>query len=294
MHLVIVSGLSGSGKSTALNALEDAGYNCIDNLPVSLVPALIAQIQLHKDAANQLFAIGIDIRDAWQDLDIFPSMITTLKDAHLPFSVVFLDADTNKIVQRFSETRRKHPLSDKHTHLTQAIETEQQLLEPMRDSADLVLDTSTLNVHQLRDLIKQRIAEPHFSGEGMAVLFESFGFKHGPPNNADLVFDARCLPNPHWHAELRNLTGRDTEVIAFLDTEELVQAMLGDIRDFLSRWWPHYQANNRSYITIAIGCTGGQHRSVYLCEKLQQHFSQHADNVQVRHRELDKHRSEPH
>lgn len=286
MHLVIVSGLSGSGKSTALNALEDAGYNCIDNLPVSLLPALVGQIQLHKDAENQNFAIGIDIRDAWQDLNIFPGMISTLKDAHLPFTVVFLDADTKKIVQRFSETRRKHPLSDKHCHLTQAIETEQQLLLPMRDTAEIVIDTTALNLHQLRELIKTRIAEPH--SHGMAILFESFGFKHGPPANADLVFDARCLPNPHWEQNLRNQTGKDSEVITFLENEALVQQMLDDIQNFLERWWQHYQANNRSYITIAIGCTGGQHRSVYLCEKLQKHFSAKLDNVQVRHRELEK------
>lgn len=285
MHLVIVSGLSGSGKSTALNALEDAGYNCIDNLPVSLLPALITQIQLHKDAENQNFAIGIDIRDAWQDLDIFPSMVGTLKDAHLPFTVLFLDAETKKIVQRFSETRRKHPLSNQHLHLTDAIETEHQLLEPMRDAADLVINTTDLNLHQLRELIKSRIAEP--ASGGMAVLFESFGFKHGPPSNADIVFDARCLPNPHWDQNLRHKTGRDKEVIEFLDSEELVQSMLNDIAQFLQRWWPHYQANNRSYITVAIGCTGGQHRSVYLCDKLQQKFSGQLDNVQVRHRELE-------
>ncbi|MDO3382850.1 RNase adapter RapZ [Gilvimarinus algae] len=292
MHLVIVSGLSGSGKSTALNALEDAGYNCIDNLPVSLLPSLIAQIQIHKDAENQNFAIGIDIRDAWQDLGIFPSMIGTLKDAHLPFTVLFLDADTKKIVQRFSETRRKHPLSDKHRHLTEAINTEHQLLEPMRDSADLVIDTTALNLHQLRELIKSRVAEPH--ADGMAVLFESFGFKHGPPSNADLVFDARCLPNPHWEHHLRTQTGLDRDVIDFLDAEKLVQEMYEDIKGFLGRWWKHYQANNRSYITIAIGCTGGQHRSVYLCEKLQSHFSQELDNVQVRHRELNQDHTEHH
>ncbi|WP_049723616.1 RNase adapter RapZ [Gilvimarinus polysaccharolyticus] len=284
MHLVIVSGLSGSGKSTALNALEDSGYNCIDNLPISLLPTLVDQIQLHKDAENQNFAIGIDIRDAWQDLAMFPSAIEPLRNAGLPFTVVFLDADANKIVQRFSETRRKHPLSDKHTNLIEAIETEQQLLLPMRDSADWVVDTSTLNMHQLRDLVRERVAEPNV--EGMAVLFESFGFKHGPPNNADLVFDARCLPNPHWDPNLRSQTGLNPDVAKFLDEQPLVQDMLLDIQGFLTRWWPHYQANNRSYTTIAIGCTGGQHRSVYLCEKLQAHFATQLDNVQVRHREL--------
>ncbi|UTF59679.1 RNase adapter RapZ [Gilvimarinus sp. DA14] len=292
MHLVIVSGLSGSGKSTALNALEDAGYNCIDNLPVSLLPALVAQIQVHKDAENQNFAIGIDIRDAWQDLGIFPQMVHTLKDAHLPFTVVFLDAETKKIVQRFSETRRKHPLSDKHRHLNEAINTEHQLLGPMRDTADIVINTTDLNLHQLRDLIKTRVAEP--ASEGMAILFESFGFKHGPPNNADLVFDARCLPNPHWDPNLRRQTGKDADVISFLDKEPLVQQMYQDISHFLDRWWEHYQANNRSYITIAIGCTGGQHRSVYLCEKLQQHFSRSLENVQVRHRELNDNLHESH
>jgi|SRR5690554_1768284 len=291
MHLVIVSGLSGSGKSTALNALEDAGYTCIDNLPVSLLPALIGQIQQHKDSANQDFAIGMDIRNAWQDLAVFPRMITTLEEVRIPYTVVFLDAETRIIIQRFSETRRKHPLSDKHTDLTEAIETEQQLLTPMRDSADLILNTSTLNVHQLRELVTERIVGP--SHTGMAVLFESFGFKHGPPNNADLVFDARCLPNPHWQADLRALNGRDKEVAEFLDREELVQTMLTDIRQFLERWLPHYQANNRSYITIAIGCTGGQHRSVYLCERLQQHFSQAIENVQVRHREIAPTRGKP-
>jgi UPF0042 nucleotide-binding protein len=284
MHLVIVSGLSGSGKSTALNALEDSGYNCIDNLPVSLLPALIGQIQLHKDAVNQNFAIGIDIRDAWQDLAAFPSAIKPLRDARLPFSVVFLSANVDKIMQRFNETRRKHPLSDKHTNLTEAIETEHQLLTPMRDSADLLVDTSALNVHQLAELIKERVADP--DAAGMALLFESFGFKHGPPNNADLVFDARCLPNPHWDPTLRAQTGLDHDVAQFLDEQPLVQDMLHDIRNFLARWWPHYQANNRSYITIAIGCTGGQHRSVYLCQQLQTHFAKQLDNVQVRHREL--------
>lgn len=284
MHLVIVSGLSGSGKSTALNALEDSGYNCIDNLPVSLLSTLVSQIQLHKDAANQNFAIGIDIRDAWQDLAMFPIAIKPLRDARLPFTVIFLDASVDKIIQRFSETRRKHPLSDKHTNLTEAIETEHQLLLPMRDSADLVIDTSTLNVHQLRDLVKERVAEPN--SQGMAVLFESFGFKHGPPNNADLVFDARCLPNPHWDPNLRALTGLDEDVAQFLHQQPLVQEMLSDIQDFLGRWLPHYQENNRSYITIAIGCTGGQHRSVYLCRQLQAHFAAQLDNVQLRHREL--------
>ncbi|WP_341937785.1 RNase adapter RapZ [Marinimicrobium sp. C2-29] len=290
MHLIIVSGLSGSGKSTALHVLEDVGYNCIDNLPVSLLPALVAQIQIHRDTDDQKFAIGIDVRNAWQDLSIFPDMISTLKDAHIPFHVMFLDTRIPVLMQRFSETRRKHPLSDLDTNLQEAITKEQTLLEPIRDTADQVLDTSHLNLHELRDLVKERVVGRHEAS--MAIQFESFGFKHGVPVNADLVFDARCLPNPHWKPNLRSQTGQDQAVVEFLEQEEKVRQMYGDIEHFLTRWLPHYKANSRSYITVAIGCTGGQHRSVYLAEKLQSHFVQHYDNVQVRHRELSQ-REEP-
>lgn len=287
MHLVIVSGLSGSGKSTALHVLEDVGFNCIDNLPVSLLPALVAQIQIHKDD-SQRFAIGIDVRNAWQDLSIFPMMIETLKEAQLPFRVLFLDAQTGVLIQRFSETRRKHPLSDKHTNLEEAIIAEQELLEPIRDTADQILDTSHLNLHELRDLVKERVVGRHEST--MAILFESFGFKHGIPVNADLIYDSRCLPNPHWKPQLRPLTGKDQEVIDFLEEQVSVEEMYNDIEHYLTRWLPRYQANNRSYMTIAIGCTGGQHRSVYLSERLQRHFDQFYSDVQVRHRDIDKHK----
>ncbi|WP_347332787.1 RNase adapter RapZ [Marinimicrobium locisalis] len=286
MHLIIVSGLSGSGKSTALHVLEDVGYNCIDNLPVSLLPALVAQIQIHRDADDQRFAIGVDVRNAWQDLNIFPEMIGTLKEAHIPIHVLFLDTGLPVLMQRFSETRRKHPLSDRETNLQEAISKEQTLLEPIRDTADQVLDTSHLNLHELRDLVKDRVVGQHDAT--MAIQFESFGFKHGVPVNADLVFDARCLPNPHWKPNLRAHSGQDAEVIAFLEGEEKVQAMYRDIENFLSRWLPHYQANSRSYITVAIGCTGGQHRSVYLAERLKKQFANLYDNVLVRHRELNE------
>lgn len=288
MHLIIVSGLSGSGKSTALHVLEDVGFNCIDNLPVSLLPALVAQIQNHRDSEDQNFAIGIDVRNAWQDLSIFPSMLSTLKEASVPFHVLFLDTRLPVLMQRFSETRRKHPLSDKQNNLEEAIVTEQELLEPIRDAADQVLDTSNLNLHELRDLVKERVVGPHETS--MAILFESFGYKHGLPINADLVFDARCLPNPHWKTALRPLTGRDQEVIEFLEQEPEVAAMFADIELYLTHWLPRYKANNRSYMTIAIGCTGGQHRSVYLSEKLHAHFVEKFDNVQVRHRDINSHR----
>ena len=286
LHLVIVSGLSGSGKSTALHVLEDVGFNCIDNLPVSLLPALVAQIEIHKDN-NQKFAIGINVRNAWQDLNIFPQMIATLKEAHLPFRTLYLDSQPAVLIQRFSETRRKHPLSDKSTSLEEAIAMEQQLLEPIRDSADQIIDTSHLNLHELRDLVKERIVGR--SQSTMAILFESFGFKHGVPVNADLVFDARCLPNPHWKPNLRPQTGKDQEVIDFLEEQVTVQEMYSDIEHYLARWLPRYQANNRSYITIAVGCTGGQHRSVYLSERLKAHFDQYYHDVQVRHRDINKH-----
>ena len=286
MHLVIVSGLSGSGKSTALHVLEDVGFNCIDNLPVSLLPALVAQIQIHKDD-SQRFAIGIDVRNAWQDLSIFPQMISTLKDAHLPFHTLFLDSQATVLIQRFSETRRKHPLSNTNTSLEEAIKAEQLLLEPIRDTADQVIDTSHLNLHELRDLVKERVVGRAEST--MAILFESFGFKHGLPINADLVFDARCLPNPHWKPELRPLTGQDQPVIEFLQRQLPVDEMYQDISNYLERWLPRYQANNRSYITIAIGCTGGQHRSVYLTERLQEFFIQRFQDVQARHRDINKH-----
>jgi RNase adapter protein RapZ len=287
MQLIIVSGLSGSGKSTALHVLEDVGYNCIDNLPVSLLPALVAQIKIHKDDQHK-FAIGIDVRNAWQDLQIFPDMINTLKDAHLPFSVLFLDSQPSVLIQRFSETRRKHPLSDGTTNLAEAISNEQELLEPIRDTADQVIDTSHLTLHELRDLVKERLVGR--SVTAMAILFESFGFKHGIPVNADLVFDARCLPNPHWKQHLRPLTGKDAEVIEFLEEQPTVLEMYQDIEHYLTRWFPRYQANNRSYITIAIGCTGGQHRSVYLSERLTHFFEQQFHDVQVRHRDIAKHK----
>lgn len=287
MHLVIVSGLSGSGKSTALHVLEDVGFNCIDNLPVSLLPALVAQIHIHKDN-SQRFAIGIDVRNAWQDLKMFPQMINTLKEAHLPFRTLFLDAQTSVLIQRFSETRRKHPLSDKHTSLEESIAAEQHLLEPIRDTADQIIDTSHLNLHELRDLVKERVVGR--SESTMAILFESFGYKHGVPANADLVFDARCLPNPHWKNNLRPQTGQDKDVIEFLEEQITVQEMYEDIKHYLDRWLPRYQANNRSYITIGIGCTGGQHRSVYLTERLQKHFDKRFHDVQVRHRDINKHK----
>lgn len=287
MRLVVISGRSGSGKSTALHVLEDVGFNCVDNLPASLLPALIDEVNQQEQGQGQdlRFAVSIDARNTWRDLQKFPQLIAATRQPGLTVEVLFLDARTPTLIQRFSETRRKHPLSDESTDLREAIATERRLLEPIADVADLVIDTSNLTLHQLRDLVKKRIVATDPSG--MAVLFESFGFKHGVPVDADLVFDVRCLPNPYWKPQLRSLTGCDREVIEFLEEQPLVAEMKADISDYLNRWLPRFEANNRSYITIAIGCTGGQHRSVYLAEQLGETFSQHHGNVLVRHRELN-------
>lgn len=291
MQLVVISGLSGSGKSTALHVLEDVGYDCIDNLPINLLPALVREIE-SQNTSDKNFAIGVDARNTWQNLQQFPELISEIKGLSHSVSVIFLESQIPVLIQRFSETRRKHPLSNENTSLHEAILSETALLNPIRDQADQILDTSNLTLHELRDLIKTRIADRKRSA--MAVLFESFGFKHGLPVNADLVFDARCLPNPHWKPNLRPQTGKDRDVIEFLENEPDVQDMLEDIRQYVARWLPAYQANNRSYMTIAIGCTGGQHRSVFIAERLQAHFAKHFEDCQVRHRDINKHKAHHH
>ncbi len=286
MRLVVISGRSGSGKSTALHILEDAGFNCVDNLPASLLPALIEQVKQRGHPQEMRFAISIDARNTWSDLQQFPQIMAIAKQPEMRVEILFLDARSQTLIQRFSETRRKHPLSNETTDLREAIATERRLLEPIADVADLIINTSNLSLHQLRDMIKQRVVGNETTG--MAILFESFGFKHGVPVDADLVFDVRCLPNPYWKRQLRPFSGRDQEVIDFLEQQPEVDEMFTDIRNYLARWLPRFEANNRSYITIAIGCTGGQHRSVYLVERLQKHFTQRFKNIQLRHRELNE------
>lgn len=284
MRLVVISGHSGSGKSTALHVLEDAGFSCVDNLPASLLPQLVQHIKTVSSAGKEKFAISIDARNTWQDLKAFPEIIANAKIPGLKCEVVFLDARNAVLIQRFSETRRKHPLSDRATDLQDAIEIERTLLEPIADIADLVIDTSNLNLHELRDLVKIRVAGKE--SQSMSVLFESFGFKYGVPVDAEMVYDVRCLPNPYWKPHLRGFNGTQQPVIDFLSAEDDVKEMLDDITQYLTRWLPRFEASNRSYITIGIGCTGGQHRSVFLCDALYNHFSSLHKNVQVRHREL--------
>ncbi|WP_461517398.1 RNase adapter RapZ [Porticoccus sp.] len=285
MRLVVVSGRSGSGKSTALNVLEDVGFTCIDNLPASLLPGLF---ELASDPTNRRWlekiAVGIDVRNLSSDLGQLPQVLDQLKQSGVDYEVVFLDAGNSVLIQRFSETRRKHPLSSDRININEAIALETKLLDPIASIANRRIDTSTMTLHQLRDVIKKQIVPD--SKDDMSILFESFAYKRGIPANADFVFDVRCLPNPHWKQELRPFTGNHPPVIEFLEKQPEAIQMVGDLKQFLNHWIPSFRANNRSYLTIAIGCTGGQHRSVYICNELGNYFTTQHPNVQVRHREL--------
>ena len=284
MRLVVVSGRSGSGKTSALNVLEDAGFTCIDNLPTSLLPELINQINIYSNIRQLKLAVGIDARNLTGDLTSIPSTLRLIEKIGVKVDVIFLQAQSSDLLRRYSETRRKHPLSTDSIGLKEAIGLEKELLSPIADIADRIVDTSGLSLHQLRDLIKNTVVPDN--QQTMSILFQSFGFKQGTPNDADFVFDVRCLPNPYWKAELRALTGNDPGVIEFLESQVDVASMLADIIGYLTRWIPKFQANNRSYLTISIGCTGGQHRSVYMANRLHEHFSNEYQFVQVIHKEL--------
>ena len=284
MRLIIVSGLSGSGKSVALNMLEDLGYYCIDNLPIKLVDNVVASTRESGKQQGQKIAIGIDARNRAEDLAGLPELIGELKNSANDCELIFTHADDGVLLNRYSETRRRHPLSDDMTGLREAIRREREILAPVRNAADLVLDTSRTSVHQLREIVRQRVDQRE-AGR-MSLLFQSFGYKHGIPGDADFVFDVRCLPNPYWEPALRELTGLEPEVIEFLETQESVGRMLGEIDALLQNWVPEFVRENRNYLTIAIGCTGGRHRSVYICENLAGRFSARYPNVLTRHNEL--------
>jgi UPF0042 nucleotide-binding protein len=283
ISLIIISGRSGSGKSTALHVLEDMGYYCIDNLPVSLLEALMQR--LAKDNQDLKVAVSIDARNIAADLVLFPDIMNTIDPQTVSTKIVYLDSASPALVRRFSETRRKHPLSGKALGLREALDLETKLLDPISDMADLAIDTTNLTIHELRDLVRHRVTGNRHE---FALLFLSFAYKNGVPVDADLVFDVRCLPNPHWITALRSQTGLDQPVQAFLQSHTEVVSMFNDIRGFLDTWLTRFEANNRSYMTIAIGCTGGQHRSVYMSAQLMQHFAPKWANVQIRHRELSK------
>jgi UPF0042 nucleotide-binding protein len=283
MKLVIISGRSGSGKSSALNLLEDEGYYCIDNLPITLLPELVRHLDQQDIPGSDKVALCVDARNRSQDLNRFTEMIDNQPEG-IDTQIIFLDADRDRLIKRFSETRRRHPLSNANVALTEAIDLEEQLLAPIRNLATLVINTTDMSLHDLRSTIKARLVNR--AGAGISVQFQSFGFKRGVPVDADFIYDVRVLPNPHWDPELRSLTGRDQGVIDFLSEQPDVESMYFDICDYLQKWLPHFENNNRSYITVGIGCTGGQHRSVYLAERLASHFAGLYTNVQVRHREL--------
>ena len=283
MELLIISGRSGSGKSTALHQLEDEGYFCIDNLPVSLLPALVKETSREAFSHFRGTAVCIDARNAWMDLKNFSAIMKSLPET-VSTKVLFLDAQDSALTKRFSETRRRHPLSNGNTPLAEAIEKERELLEPISSTATLVLDTSKMTIYDLRDAIKARLVED--DAATMSVLIQSFGFKYGVPGDADLVYDVRMLPNPHWVSTLRLLTGRDRAVQDFLEEQPLTEELYRDISGFLVKWLPRYRDSNRSYITIALGCTGGQHRSVYLAERLFREYQDQLPQVHLRHREL--------
>ena len=281
LSLVVISGRSGSGKSTALNLLEDLGYYCIDNLPVTLLTPLVDR--LSQDSQVERAAVGIDARNIADDLAKLPEVLAAFLPDELDTTVIFLDASSPALVKRFSETRRKHPLSNSETGLREALELESRLLDPISSLASLSIDTTSLTIHELRDVIRMRVGK---DSQGFALLFQSFAYKRGVPVDADLVFDVRCLPNPHWPPELKPLTGLDDPVQIYLDAQGDFAEMYQDLSAFLDQWFPKFEANNRSYLTIAVGCTGGQHRSVYMAEKLFRHYQRRYANVQVRHREM--------
>jgi UPF0042 nucleotide-binding protein len=276
MRLVLISGLSGSGKSVALKAMEDAGFYCIDNLPAPLLPETMEHMRLYgvRDTAVSIDArSGANLVDLGQELDRLR--------AHMEVRALFLTAREDTLVRRFSETRRRHPLSSGERSLEECIREERDLLASLADHAHLI-DTSDLSANGLRAQIRDLLS---LESAAFTLVFESFGFKYGIPLDADLVFDVRCLPNPHYDPDLRPLTGRDAPVIAFLEADPQVREMLEDIRAYVAKWLPAYIRDNRNYFTVGLGCTGGQHRSVYFAETLAAHFRQERQ-VLVRHRQL--------
>ncbi|HEY3784512.1 MAG TPA: RNase adapter RapZ [Steroidobacteraceae bacterium] len=284
MRIIILSGLSGSGKSVALHMLEDLGFYCIDNIPAALLKPFISYTVRSPEPTYDRTAIGLDARNTAAEIATVPQLVDELRRSGIHCEVIFLVTSDEELLRRFAETRRKHPMSSGNVDLREAMALERQLLEPIVYAADLVIDTSKMGVHSLRDIIHQRV-EQRAAGR-LSITFESFGFKHGIPGDADFVFDARSLPNPYWEPGLRNLTGRDPEVIRFLEAHTNVAALIADIVHFMSARIPEYQSSNRGYLTVAVGCTGGQHRSVYIVDRLAQHFASSYPSVTARHGSL--------
>jgi len=283
MSFFIVSGLSGSGKTIALQALEDIGFYCIDNLPAALLPHFAGLVADMRNNAIANVAIGLDVRNRAFLADL-PKSLEALHARGIHYRIVFLEAEDSILVKRFKETRRKHPMLDHQTPLVEAIRAEKNLLEPLSFDAALRIDTTRTTPHELRSQVRNFARGEDTAG--LTLLFESFGYKHGTPLDADYVFDVRCLPNPYWQTELRQYTGLDEPVVRFLEKHDEVQEMFDEIRGFLEKWLPRFEREDRTYLTIAVGCTGGQHRSVYLVHRLAEQFANKGLKTQVRHREL--------
>lgn len=284
VRILIVSGLSGSGKSVALHMLEDLGFYCIDNIPAALLKSFISHTVRTPEPAYERTAIGLDARNTAIEIASVPQLIEELKRGGIHCEVLFLTASEEELLRRFSETRRKHPMSRDNLDLRAAMAKERELLEPIVYAADLVIDTSRMGVHELRDIVHHRLEQR--ATTRLSITFESFGFKHGIPGDADFVFDARSIPNPYWEPTLRKLTGRDAEVVKFLEAQEGAGRLIEDIVQFIGARIPEYQASNRGYLTVAVGCTGGQHRSVYIVDRLSERFASRFPNVSVRHSAL--------
>ncbi len=285
MKITIVSGLSGSGKSIALNAFEDEGYYCIDNLPITLLETTVRELSSNLPEGYDHIALGIDARSGERALHDLERILDLFREQGFEVSLIYLQASEDVLIKRYSETRRKHPLTHTGLPLVEAIQSEREMMQAIAAFADLAIDTSRLNVHELSLLVKER-APGDFHG-GLSLLIQSFGFKHGIPLDSDFIFDLRCLPNPHWEPKLRPHTGLEQPIIDFLEQHEEVATMFHSIHQFLDQWIPHFRACNRSYVTLSVGCTGGRHRSVYMAERLAAHLrNQLGDSVHVKHREL--------
>lgn len=284
IHLIVLTGLSGGGKTVALRALEDLEFYCVDNLPSALLPQLVNAVIQGNGGMHRRIAVGVDVRNRGTDFTLMPQVLSDLAAAGVQVQLVFLDCRDEVLIKRYSESRRRHPLAMRDVSLADAIAEERRLLRPLMAIAEKVIDSSALNVHQLRRLIATGYAR---ATEGLTLMFQSFAFRRGLPLDADFVYDARCLPNPHWQPHLRPLSGKDAPVREFLDAQPLVAEYFADTARWLDAWLPRFEQDDRSYVTIAVGCTGGRHRSVYLVEKLATHYRDQRDHVLTFHRELE-------
>jgi len=283
-RLIIVSGLSGAGKTVVLNTLEDLSYYAIDNLPVSLLNELIEQFSTKDGNLAKQIVIGIDARNTHDEFSLLPNTISSLRDKNISTDLIFIEASDDVLTKRFSETRRKHPLSTEDTSLADAIKLERYVIGELAEAADLCIDTSHMQLNELREIVRYRIAQREKAA--LSIQFMSFGYKNGIPKDADFVFDLRCLPNPYWNKDLRKYSGKDKPIIEFLLKQDNVNQMLSDLKQFLEKWIPQFEADSRSYLSIAFGCTGGHHRSVFIVEQLANVFSNTDKQVIIRHRDL--------